>query len=948
MKKLFLLTTLVLFSVKVFSQVTTTTGITIKDEFYNNRPLAEILADLETKVGAKFVYDPTKIKGLYASYWFDNMPLETGMRGLLKGSGLKFYVDDNQLVHIVPKSQKVYVKSSYNSGTYYGGNSAVPAPTIADAGITAPSPQGTTPQIAVNRPAMEAIPQNTRRQAALKPATKFDFTFTGKILDARSSEPLPFVNIMIKSKKTGTQTNVDGYFTLLKVPTDTTTLILSYIGYVTTTIKLVPDAPISGITIEMEPDNTELDEVVVKGEKTEVLKAAETIGMFKMTPRNIAKLPNVGEKDIFRSFQLMPGISAANQSSSGLYVRGGTPDQNLVLYDGFTVYYVDHLYGFFSAFNSNPIKDVQLYKGGFDAKFGGRISSVVEITSKDGNKREFNFGGDLSLISANVWAEGPVTKDKKVTFSVAGRRSWAGPLYNKIFNTFNSSTTTTQGAGFGGGGFRQAQSAQTATSYFYDLNGKITFKPSENENVSLSIYNGEDYLDNSQNLGLPFGGGGGFNNTDLSKWGNTGTSLKWSKKWSDKFYTNTLISYSNFFSGRDNTSENSFVRNNETTTVKFGSIESNDLKDFSAKTDIEYNTSKSNQLAFGIQATRLNIQYSNSQNDTTVIIAKNDKGSLLTAYLQDQIKLFDSKLVLKAGIRANYFDVTSKNYFEPRLSGTYSVNDRLKFKGAWGIYYQFAKQVEREDISNGSRNFWVLANNSYLPVTSSTHYIFGFSYELDDYLFDVEGYYKDIQNDTRYTLRFAPQIGRGLIANETFFNGTGKVKGIDFLVQKKFGNYTGWVGYTFAHSDKYIAQFSANSFPSNFDVRHEFKSVNIYKLGRWDLAATWIYASGKPYTSIVGGYTVKLLDGTEIDFTNPSITNGNRLPASHRLDVSATYNFSRGSIGFSVFNAYGRTNVWYKKYQTITDATTGDKYLSITDVNYLGFTPNITFSYKFK
>jgi ferric enterobactin receptor len=946
MKKLFLLTTLVLFSVKVFSQVTTTTGITIKDEFYNNRPLVEILSDLESKVGARFVFDPAKTKGVYASFWFDNMSLETGMRGLLKGSGLKFYVDDNQIVHIIPKAQKVYVKSSYNSGTYYGGNSSVAAPPIADVGINSLTvPSGTNGQIAVNRPSIADVPTtNVRRQVA-KAAVKHNFTFTGRIIDTRSAEPLPFVNILVKSNRTGTQTNVDGYFTLLKVPSDTTTLVLSYIGYVTTTIKLVPDAPISGITIEMEPDNTELDEVVVKGEKTEVLKAAETIGMFKMTPRNIAKLPNVGEKDIFRAFQLMPGISAANQSSSGLYVRGGTPDQNLVLYDGFTVYYVDHLYGFFSAFNSNPIKDVQLYKGGFDAKFGGRISSVVEITSKDGNKREVNFGGDLSLISANVWAEGPVTKNKKVTFSVAGRRSWAGPLYNKIFNTFNTTTTGQNGINRG---FRQSQSAQTATSYFYDLNGKVTFKPSENENLTLSIYNGDDYLDNSQSINLPFGGGGGLSNTDLSKWGNTGSSLKWSKKWSDKFYTNTLISYSNFFSNRDNTSNGSFVRNNETTTIKFGSIESNDLKDFSAKTDIEYNTSKINQIAFGIQATRLNIQYSNSQNDTTVIIAKNDKGSLLTAYLQDQLKLFDNKLVLKGGVRANYFDVTSKYYFEPRLSGTFAVNDRLKFKGAWGIYYQFAKQVEREDISNGSRNFWVLANNNYLPVTSSTHYIFGLSYELNDYLFDVEGYYKDIQNDTRYTLRFAPQIGRGLIANETFFNGTGKVKGIDFLIQRKFGDYTGWIGYTFAHSDKYIAQFSADKFPSNFDVRHEFKSVNIYKLGRWDLGATWIYASGKPYTSIVGGYTVKLLDGTEKDFTDPSTTNGNRLPASHRLDVSATYNFSHGSIGLSVFNLYGRTNVWYKKYQTVTDATTGDKYLSITDVNYLGFTPNITFSYKFK
>lgn len=938
MKKLFLLTTILLFSLRGFSQITTSTGITIKDEFYNNRQLVEILQDLEVKTGVKFKYEATKVKGVYASFWFDNMTVEEGMKGLLKGSGLKFYVDDNQVVNIISKDQKVYVKSSYNSGTYYGGNAGVSP--IATPNM--PMPEVKVGEVQAERPKIAIV----NNRASNKPPTKYGFTFTGKIIDARSSEPLPFVNISIRSNKSGTQGNVDGYFTLLKVPTDTTTLILSYIGYITTTIKLVPDAPISGVTIEMEPDNAELDEVVVKGEKTEVLKAAETVGMFKMTPRNIAKLPNIGEKDMFRAFQLMPGISAANQSSSGLYVRGGTPDQNLVLYDGFTVYYVDHLYGFFSAFNSNPIKDVQLYKGGFDAKFGGRISSVVEITSKDGNKRERNFGADITLMSANVWAEGPVlNKDKRLTFSVAGRRSWEGPVYNAIFNTFNANSTNAQ-FGSGGGGSRFAQNAQTPSSYFYDLNGKITFKPSENENISLSYYSGKDNLDNSQSITSPFGGNGGFSNTDLSNWGNTGSSLKWSKRWSDKFYTNGLVSYSNFFSNRDNTNSASFIRGTEIQTVKFGSLESNNLTDFSAKFDVEYKTSPKNNVLFGVQANRLNIDYTYSQNDTLQIIAKHDQGTLLAAYLQDEAHL--GKLTVKGGIRASYFTPTAKTYFEPRLSASFVVSDRLKIKGAWGIYNQFAKQVEREDISNGSRNFWVLANDSYLPVTTSRHYILGFSYELDDYLFDVEGYVKDIDNDSRYSLRFAPQIGRGLLAQETFFNGTGKVRGIDFLVQKKFGDYTGWVGYTLAKSEKTILQFSPDPFPSNFDVRHEFKSVNIYKLGRWDLGATWIYATGKPYTSIVGGYTVKLLDGTEKDFTDPSTTNGNRLPAAHRMDVSATYNFGHGSIGLSLYNLYGRSNVWFKKYQTVTDATTNQKYLSITDVNYLGFTPNITFSYKFK
>ena len=878
-----------------------TTGITIKDEFYNNEPLDKICQDLQKKTGLKIIADPALLAKYRVSYWFDNVKAEIGFKEALKTTDLKSFLDENSVLHIVPKAFKVVLSNEPGNVAYKG------------------------------------------------KAEKKDFIITGKVVDVYSNEALPFTTVMIKGSKQGVKTNVDGQFTLLKVPTDTSTIMISYIGYRSQSFHLTPSTPTNNLIITLEPANQELDEVVVKGEKTEVMKANETIGMFTMTPRNIAKLPNVGEKDIFRSFQLMPGISSANQSSSGLYVRGGTPDQNLVLYDGFSVYYVDHLYGFFSAFNSNAIKDIRLYKGGFDAKYGGRVSSVVDITGKDGNEKTFNASGDLSLISANVLVEGPI--GKKITFVAAARRSWTGPLYDKIFNTFKEQQASSTGTGATGNFARRFQAQQTASSYFYDLNGKVVFRPTDKDNVSLSFYNGEDYLDNSQNLALGFGGnrGGGLNNSDLSNWGNTGSSLKWSRRWSDKFYHNTLISYSNYFSNRDNTNQNTFTNSSGVSqTVKFGSLENNDLKDLSFKADFEYKTAPYNQIEFGVQLSRLAIDYSYSQNDTLEIIGKHDKGFLSTFYLQDQLKFGDNKLIVKPGMRVTYYDVMKQNYYEPRMTATYNYSKNLKFKAAAGKYYQFAKQVEREDISNGSRSFWLLANNSTLPVTSSIHYIVGSSYETGDYLFDVEAYYKDIQNDTRYTLRFVPTIGRGLSSEETFFTGTGKVRGIDFLVQRKFGDFTGWVGYTLAESTKNIAQFSSDPFPSNFDVRHEFKSVNMYKMGRWDFALTWIYASGKPYTSIVGGYTVTLLDGSEKTFTDPSSTNANRLPASHRLDVSAVYNFKHGSLGLSIFNVYNKSNVWYKKFQVLTDTDSNKQYLAVTDVNYLGFTPNLTFSYKLK
>ncbi|NTU61792.1 MAG: TonB-dependent receptor [Caldiserica bacterium] len=243
------------------------------------------------------------------------------------------------------------------------------------------------------------------------PAKSFNFTLSGIVRDKSTGEALPFANIQIKESTIGTATNTDGYFTLLKVPTDTSTLLVSNIGYSVKEVFLTPQSSKKAFTIELSPASLTLKTVNVTAKKEDVVLINKTeVNTVKMTPKKLEQLPNMGEKDVMRSLQLMPGISASNESSSGLYVRGGTPDQNLVLYDGFTVYQVDHLYGFFSAFNSNAIKDVQLYKGGFESRFGGRLSSVTEITGKDGNQKKFNMGADISMLSVNGFVEIPIGK----------------------------------------------------------------------------------------------------------------------------------------------------------------------------------------------------------------------------------------------------------------------------------------------------------------------------------------------------------------------------------------------------------------------------------------------------------------------------------------------------------------------------------------------------------
>lgn len=894
------------------SKKSTVNNPLIKDEFFNNIPLANVLAEMEKKYPIKMVYDKAELKPYNITYWFANETFQDGLKAVFKKMPLKFYLDENEVIHIIGKNKRIE--------------------TIADVKF-------------------EGQPSKT------------DFTLTGKVVDATNGETLPFATVNIRNTKAGSQTNVDGYFTLLKVPTDTVTLEVSYVGFITRYYHLNPRVNLEDLRIEIEPATGVLEEVTVSEKKTEVLKANEVVGMIKMTPRNIARLPNVGERDPFRAFQLMPGVSASNESSSGLYVRGGTPDQTLVLYDGFTVYHVDHLFGFFSAFNYNAIKDIQLYKGGFDAKFGGRISAVAEITGKEGNKKEFNAGADISLLSANGYIETPI--GDKWTFLIAARRSWKGPLYKKLFERFTTESTnqnTQTGSLPGGTGrnpFGSFGQEQVASSYFYDLNSKLTFRPTKTDVFSLSLYNGTDNMDNSSSssltgFGPPGGGGGGFGgrgfntaSNDISNWGNLGGSLKWSRQWSEKLYSNALVSYSNYYSTRDNSRLMTITRDSVNRDVRIGQIEDNNLSDITAKIDFEWKPISNNQLDFGLQATRNNIKYTYSQNDTIKVLDRDDTGSTYIAYVQDHIKLFDAKLHITPGIRMTYFDVTQKNYFEPRISANFNVTPKLKLKGAAGVYYQFVKQINREDISQGNRNFWVLSNSTTLPVTRSKHLIIGGSYETSGYLFDVEFYQKKSTDITEYTLRFVPQLNRMLSASETFFNGDETINGVDILVQKKFGDFNGWVGYTLSEAKRSIAAFSDKPYYSDQDVRHQFKVVGSYKYKKWDLAATWIYSSGRPYTSILGAYQVTLLDGTIRNFTNPSDKNANRFPAYHRMDISATYNFSpKFNISFAVFNLYNRTNTWYKRFQVITDEDL--TVLQTTNVNYLGFTPNVTVTWKLK
>ena len=902
-----LLITAMFFSVLVTGRVTAIAqdlSHTRINEYYWGTPVNKVLGDLKFKYKIAINYDSVMVSGYTLDYLFTNTVAKVALDIIFRDNKNLFYIiDSNNVVQVMPRELSA-------------GNM-----------LTS---------------------ENLRFQGQ---ARRFDFTATGMVKDKLSGEPLPFASVLIRDNSDGTTTNVDGYFTLRHVPSDTSAIVVFYLGYYKQVFYLSPQSEINKLVVSLDPMAQQLNTVEITGHREELMKATSGGNMVKMAPAKIAELPSLGEKDIFRTFQLMPGIGGSNESSSGLYVRGGTPDQNLILYDGFTVYHQEHLFGMFSAFNPNAIKEVQLYKGGFEAKYGGRLASVMEIIGKTGNEKKFNAGVDAGFLGINGYVEIPI--NHKGSVFVAARRSYKTFLYQKLFDSFtqtSSSTPIPTNVPAGGPpGMGRTQQVQSPTSYFYDLNFKATYPVTKRDIISYSYFSGQDAYDNSRDESRSRGGMSvGGSTTDLTKWGNWGTSLKWSRKWNDKIYSNNLLSYSDYFSNKDRSSSRSFTdAEGVTTTTDAGTVEGNKLKDLCFKTDNEIKTGLHNQVEFGAQFNQYNIKYNFVQNDTLSILNMKDNGSLAAVYLQNRWTPIEKFMVLP-GIRTSWYSNTGKVYFEPRFQATYDLTSKLKLKGSTGIFYQFANRIIREDIESGSRDVWVLSDGEKIPVSKAIHIIAGASYDTKDFLFDAEAYYKKLTGLTEYTLRFTQQFGgQSVDYSSLFYNGNGYTRGIDLLVQKKYGKYSGWVGYTLSQTRYHFPVYGNEYFAATQDVTNEIKIVNTYKVKKWTFSATWIFGTGMSYTRPIGGYVMTMPDSTTVSAIIPGTKNADRLPNYHRMDISAKYDFNlfdtgKGSISFSLFNVYNRKNVWYKEFEV--DGTG----LTETNITLLGITPNISLSLQLR
>ena len=569
---------------------------------------------------------------------------------------------------------------------------------------------------------------------------------------------------------------------------------------------------------------------------------------------------------------------------------------------------------------------------------------MLDITGKSGDAQKLRLGLSASLVSINGLIETPI--GKKWTLLVAGRRAFTDVIQSRLYKNLvetvrNDENNSPRKQLFDGDDLQPR-------FYFYDTNIKLTYRPSDRDVLSLSLYDGQD------NLELEAARQEGFVNVsilDQAEWGNNGGSIRWARQWNPAFYGQVRFSWSEY--GHITSYNSNFSYDDGTNQFEAGVVNdiTNDVSLTGLNLDFDWQLSKKSQLLFGLSGEGLTSQLKDGSQDVLDI---DQEGELISMYWQHQWKPWP-RLSLNMGLRYFYFDLLDDGLWDPRINASYKVNDKLSLKGAWGKYHQITNRIINSDINTGLPDFWLLADaGSPILVKDSEHAVLGFNYQREKWSIDIEAYHKSLNG----LVEFIP-LGRYFAAeflpSDQFVAGSSTAKGIDFLFQYENNSYTHWTAYSLGRVDDLLVGLNNNQeFPSNLDQRHEFKSVHLFKFGGWKLSGSWIYATGKPFTGPRGYYEVQTPVGNQTFFDASSI-NSFRLPDYHRLDLSATYSFDWGNwkveSGLSLYNLYNRRNIKFKRFEiTNIDPVTGtlldDQQVFSYDVTLLGFTPNFFINFR--
>lgn len=768
-----------------------------------------------------------------------------------------------------------------------------------------------------------------------------NFTISGTVADNQSNETLIGVNIIIPEQQTGTVTNEYGFYSIT-LPAGTYVVQISYLGFKTISETLVLN---SNLTKNYKLDETaeSLDEVIVIEDVEKLNIKTPQMSVNSLSIKTIKNMPVVlGEVDVIKSITLLPGVTNAGEGSSGFNVRGGAADQNLILLDEATIFNSSHLFGFFSVFNPDAIKDIKLYKGGIPAKYGGRVSSVLDIYQKEGNSKSFHMNGGMGLISSRLLAEGPIKKDKG-SFLIGGRSSYAH-LFLPLFDLDN-------------------------VAYFYDLNAKLSYNINDNNNVYLSGYFGRDVFKISDSFENSFG--------------NSVLNFRWNHLYSDKIFSNLSLIYSDYYYGL------------QLGFVGFDWVSG--IRNFNLKYDFKHYISNNFKLEYGVNSMYYKFNPGDIKpidNESGInpfkLIDKyafenaiyidaehklNDKlsvsyGARLSMFHrlgQDQLNIYENNSPLNFNAALGIYEkadpigtdafsksdvIESFTNLEPRLAIAYQLNDNSSVKASYNRMSQYLHLLSNTS-SPTPLDVWT-PSGKYIKPQLLDQIAIGYfkSFNNNAYSLEVESFYKTIQNRIDYV------DGADLIANnaieQVILNGEGRAYGLEVLFKKNEGKFTGWLAYTLSKSEQRTPGRTAIETGINngewyntpYDKTHDISLTGSYELSKkWSFSSNLIFQTGQPTTFPNGQYQYN-----DITIPNYEARNSNRLPSYHRLDLAVNYNPNpestknfKGEWVFGIYNVYNRKNAASISFSENRNTGVNEA----TRLSIFGIVPSFSYNFKF-
>ncbi|SHE45723.1 Outer membrane receptor for ferrienterochelin and colicins [Mariniphaga anaerophila] len=769
-----------------------------------------------------------------------------------------------------------------------------------------------------------------------------EFLFSGIIFDRETGERLPYASVRVLTKKQMLFSTVSGTFSTQIGFPHQLSLQISYLGYYALDTLITVSANNEIFEFGLVQKDQAIAQIDVKADKLKMVDLSEQAGHFTFNPSRFSDLPNYGETDIFKALQLLPGISM-QENSSRMNIRGSAADQTLVLFDGFTLYNLDHFFGVFSALNPNIVKNIQVYRGGFDSSYGERISGIVDITGKSGNRQKMQLYGGVNMISGNLAAEIPVSK--KITLVAAARRA-----YSDIYSSWIAKDILNRKINNLGRLPLPDMNVITPEFYFNDQNLKLTFTPNKKESFSFSYYGAKDHLnssDQSEDTRLK------ISTEDMNEWGNYGFGFSWGRQWNMRWFSRLQVGHSGYFNNYFNKSvitselQDADSSPSEETERSMVTNENNELTDYFVSLQNEYFVNSDNQLEFGLSAKYNRFGFYKDASQEFIYNELHNAAWLYSGFVQDKISLTE-KLFVKPGVRLNLYNRTGKFYFEPRFAAFYKTDFGLSYKLAMGRYFQFLNKSSTEQSFGYNRDFWVLADDRLHPVVSSNHFIAGASYKTGNLFFDVEAYYKSVNGLQEYLFFQDPEnrpgnkLPGGNMSDpglSEFISGKGKAYGIDFLAKYEGVNFTTWLAYSLSKSTQHFVEINGGSkIPAAYDRPHEIKWTNIYSRNRWTLSSLALFTSGLPYV---------FNSDKAADFATTRTYS--RLPDYFRIDFSVNYNFNlKGwnlKPGLSILNAMNTAN--YLDIYTRDFSFQGQQEQRSTLVKAQGLTFNFFVNFRF-